>query len=87
MSHEHTSKTVEEIFAESQDLTDEERERLVELLDQSSGSGFATREIEEAWIQEANRVSRAVAQGKAATFPADEVMRELREIVDDTNPE
>jgi len=62
-------------------LSEEERRRLRELLDQTSAGDFASPEIEKAWIELADRVSRAVHEGRERTYPADEVMCELRDIV------
>jgi hypothetical protein len=72
---------LENLFEELMMLSDEERRRLRELLDQTSAGDFASPEIEKAWIDEAERVSRAVHDGSEKTYPAEEVMRELRKIV------
>lgn len=72
---------VEALFEELTMLSEEERKRLRELLESASGGDFASLEIEKVWIEEAERVSRAVHDGSEKTYPAEEVMRELRKIV------
>jgi len=72
---------VEALFEELMMRSEEERKRLRELLESTSGGDFASPEIEKFWIEEAERVSRAVHDGSEDTYPAEEVMRELRKIV------
>ena len=72
---------VKALFEELMILSRGERERLRELLDKTSRGDFASPELEKAWIEEAESVSRAVHDGSEKTYPAEEVMRELRRIV------
>ena len=51
---------------------------LRELLDAGCTGGFASSEIEQAWLEEAKRVDREVDAGRMELIPAEEVMRELR---------
>lgn len=72
---------VEDLFEELMMLSDDERKRLRELLDQTSAGDFASPEIERAWVEEAKRIDREVDEGRMELIPADVVLRELREIV------
>jgi len=73
---------VEDLYEELMMLSEEERARLRRLLDATKGGGFATPEIEQAWIEEARRRDELVDKGEEGLIPADEVMRELRERYD-----
>ncbi len=46
-----------------------------------AGEGFATPEIEQAWLAEARRRDKVIDEGRGSLIPAEEVMRELRERV------
>ncbi|MGI9343777.1 MAG: addiction module protein [Gammaproteobacteria bacterium] len=72
---------VDDLYEELMMLSEQERGRLRELLEQTSAGDFASLEIRQAWIDLADRVSRAVHEGRERTYPADEVMRELRDVV------
>lgn len=70
---------VELLYEKAMTLSEAERARLRELLDRTADGGFATPEIERAWIEEARRRDELVDKGEEALIPAEEVMRELRE--------
>ena len=60
-------------------LSDEEWEKLLRFLVSPPEGNFASPEIEQAWLEEAMRRDRAVAEGKEKLIPGEEAMRELRE--------
>lgn len=74
-------RKAEEVYREAMALSETEREELVRLLTKSGGSDFASPEIEQAWIEEAERSYQAVREGREELISGDVVMRELREIV------
>ncbi len=81
------STELERIEADALKLSSDDRERLLERLrvniypgGESSGlpfSGFATPEIERAWIEECRRRFELMKSGEMATYPAEEVVAEL----------
>ena len=68
------------VYREALALSEAEREELVRLL-APQGDDWIDPEIEQAWIKEAERRDRAVAEGREQLIPGDEVMQELRKIV------
>jgi hypothetical protein len=74
------ARKAEEVYQDALALTEEEREKLLLLLT-TQDNDFASPEIEEAWLEEAERRYRAVQKGEENLIPADMVMRELRDIV------
>jgi hypothetical protein len=74
-------RKVEELYKEALALSAEEREELKRLLSMQTDSGWASPEIEQAWMEENERRERAYAKGEVQLIPADEVFRELRNIV------
>jgi hypothetical protein len=73
------ARKAKELYREALSLSEIEREELARMLMGQAGDGFATPEIEQAWLDETRRVDKAVDEGKEALIPAEEVMRELRE--------
>ena len=74
------ARKAEEVYQDALALTEEEREKLLLLLT-TQDNDFASPEIEEAWLEEAECRYRAVQEGEENLIPADIVMRELRDIV------
>jgi hypothetical protein len=72
-------RKAKELYREALALSETEREELARMLMGQAGHGFATPEIERAWLDEARRLDRAVDAGEEALIPSEEVMRELRE--------
>lgn len=68
-----------ELYKEALALSAEEREELVRLLTMQADSGWASPEIEQAWIEEIDRRETEIAEGKSHWLPGEEVMRELRD--------
>jgi len=69
----------EELYKEALTLTEEEREELVRLLMMETDSGWASPEIEQAWLEECDRRYREWKDGKVDAIPADEAIRQIRE--------
>ena len=75
------ARKAEELYREALALSEEERGKLLLLLTMQADSGFASPEIEQAWIEECDQREKAVAEGKMKLIPGDEVFRELRKLV------
>ena len=69
----------EELYKEALKLSEEEREELVRLLTMQADSGWASPEIEQAWMEECDRRMTAIEDGTMELIPADEVYRHVRE--------
>jgi putative addiction module component (TIGR02574 family) len=69
----------EELYKEALALSAEEREELVRLLTMQADSGWASPEIEQAWMEECDRRMKAIEDGTMELIPADEVYRHVRE--------
>lgn len=72
------SKKAEDVYEDALALSDEEQLKLRDLLDTRCRGGFASPEIERAWLEEAKRIDREVDAGRIELIPAEEAMRELR---------
>jgi putative addiction module component (TIGR02574 family) len=73
------ARKAEELYKEALTLSEEEREELVRLLTMQADSGWASPEIEQAWMEEIERREQEYAEGKMDLIPADEVFRQARE--------
>lgn len=69
----------EELYKEALTMSAEEREELVRLLTMQADSGWASPEIEQAWVEEIDRREKEIAEGKSQWVPGEAVMRELRD--------
>ncbi len=75
---------VEELYENALQLGEDEREVLLLLLTNATQSdeennGWASPEIEQAWMEEIERREQLAAEGKMKWLPAEEVFRCLRE--------
>lgn len=80
--------TAEEVYEAAMELSDEERNRLYVMLEQSMASfddWFATPEIAQAWREEIDRRIQEIDEGRAGWVDADEVFRKARAILDNTS--
>lgn len=75
------AKKAEDIYREALTLSQDERAELIRLLIRQTDSDFVSPDIEQAWIEEAERRHRAVLDGTEQLVLSEQVMRELREIV------
>ena len=73
------ARSAEDIYQDALLLSDEEWEKLLGYLVSPPEGDFANPGIEQAWLEEAKRRDRAVAEGKEKLIPAENAMRELRE--------
>ncbi len=69
----------EELYKEALTMSAEEREELLRLLTMQADSGWATPEIEQAWVEEIERREKEISAGENHWLPGDEVMRQLRD--------
>ena len=74
-------KKIKEGYEDAPMLTDAEREQLLKKLEPPPVSDQEAREIEKAWLEEARSADRAIEEGREKAIPAEEVMRELWELV------
>ena len=74
-------KKINEGYEDAPMLTDAEREQLLKKLEPPPVSDQEAREIEKAWLEEAKSADRAIEEGREKAIPAEEVMRELWELV------
>lgn len=71
-------KTVEQIYKEALKLSDDEREKLVVLLEQDGHADWASPDIKQAWIEECDRRMKLIDEGKAGWVDGEQFMRNLR---------
>jgi putative addiction module component (TIGR02574 family) len=77
--------TFEEIAHAARQLPSDEKAALAEMLLEELGSGqFATKEIEAAWIEEAERRWDAYQRGEMSSSPSEEVFARVRERIQHT---
>ena len=73
------ARKVEELYKEVLALSEEEREKLKRLLSMQADGGYASPEMEKAWMDEIERREQDLVEGRDNWIPGEEVMRELRE--------
>jgi putative addiction module component (TIGR02574 family) len=73
------NKTAQDLYEEVQQLSADERELLVAKLNQNDPPGFASPEIETAWLNEVRRRRTLHAQGKTKDVPGEEVFAALHQ--------
>jgi hypothetical protein len=73
------ARKAEDLYKEALALSAEEREELKRLLSMQADSGWASPEIEQAWMEECDRREKEIADGKAEWIPVDESIRRARE--------
>ena len=74
--------TFEEIVLAAKQLSHDEKEALSHILLEELGSGqFASKDIEAAWIEEAERRWDAYKRGELKAIDGDEAMAHLRSLV------
>ncbi len=72
------SRKAEDVFADALALSDEEQQKLRELLEIRSVGDFASPEIERAWRKECDRRVEAMDRGDMELIPHDEVFKRIR---------
>ena len=78
---EKSHKTAEDIYEDALKLSDDEREKLSQMLAQETDTFYDTPEIKKAWEEEIARRIKLMDEGKMKMFDAEEVMREARQIL------
>ena len=73
------ARKAEELYKEALALSAEEREELKRLLSMQADSGWASPEIERAWMEEIERRERDYRDGKTKMIPGEEAIRNARE--------
>lgn len=73
------ARKAEELYKEALALSPEEREELVRLLTMQADSGWASPEIEQAWLDECDRRYQEWQNGDVDAIPADEATRQIRD--------
>jgi len=73
------ARKAEELYKEALALSAEEREELKRLLSMQADSGWASPEIEQAWMEEVERRERDYRAGKTRMIPVEESIRNARE--------
>jgi hypothetical protein len=71
--------TVEQLYAAARKLSADERELLIAALEQNNNPGFASPEIQQAWLEECDRRVQLVKEGKAGWVDGEQFMHGLRE--------
>lgn len=80
-----TTTHFEEIANAVRQLPRDEKEALAEMLRDDLGSGeLASREIESAWLEEANRRWDAYQRGEMSAYSSEEVFARVRERIRQT---
>jgi putative addiction module component (TIGR02574 family) len=73
------ARKAEELYKKALALSPEERAELVRLLTMQADAGWASPEIEQAWIEECDRRYQEWKDGKVEAIPADEAIRQIRD--------
>ncbi len=72
------SRKAEDVYADALALSDEEQQKLRELLAIRATGDFASPEIERAWREECDRRVEALDRGDMELIPHEEVFQRLR---------
>ena len=72
------ARSADDVFRDALALDDEERERLMRMLNATPHGGFATPELEQYWVEESARRMDELARGDVKCIPLEEVLRDAR---------
>jgi hypothetical protein len=75
-------KTARDVYRDALALSEEEREELLRLLTRHDDHGWASPDIERAWMEELARREKLEAEGKMGYVTIDEAMARVRKIID-----
>ena len=78
---ESKSKIVQDAYNVVQALAADERELLMVMLEQDQKPGWASPEIEQAWVEECNRRMQLIKEGKAGWVDGEQVLADLRKSI------
>lgn len=73
------ARTPQDVYRDALALSEGEREELLQLLTIQRDSGFASPEIEQAWMEEIARREQLHAEGKMGSVSWEQLGRDLRE--------
>lgn len=76
---ESKPKSAQDIYTEALKLSVEERELLVAMLEQNDSPGWASPEIEQAWMEELARRRKLMDEGKVGFVDGEKFLNELRQ--------
>jgi hypothetical protein len=76
------ARNAQDVYRDVLALSDEEREELLRLLTRQRDEGWASPEIERAWMEELARREKLEAEGKMGYVSIDEAMAQVRKIID-----
>ena len=71
-------RSADDVFHDALALDDEERKRLMRMLNATPYGGFATRELEQYWVGESARRIDELERGDVKPIPLEEVLRDAR---------
>jgi putative addiction module component (TIGR02574 family) len=70
---------LEKVFEEAKALSDEERDRLIQMLEAHDRCDLSQAEIEREWNEEAVRRYQEYKEGKVEAIPLDEALSRIRD--------
>lgn len=79
---EKSHKTAEDIYEDALKLSEDEREKLSQMLAQETDTFYETPEIKKAWEEEIARRIKLMDEGKMEMHSSEEVHRRLRKILE-----
>jgi hypothetical protein len=75
---ESKPKTAQDVYEVVRQLSPDERKLLEILMDNDDNSGWASPELEQAWIEECDRRIQLINEGKAGWVDGEQFMQKLR---------
>jgi hypothetical protein len=78
---ESKPKTAQDVYEIICGLSAEEREELSAMLEHEDSPGWASPEIEQAWLEESRQRVRLIEEGKAGWVDGEQVLAKLRKLV------
>jgi hypothetical protein len=79
---ESKPKTAQDVYEVVRQLSSDERERLEVLMGQDENSGWASPEIQQAWMEEIERREQLHREGKNPDIPWEEARKNVLEHLD-----
>jgi len=71
------SKKAADVYREAMALSDEEQQKLRNMLECGTSNGYASPEIARAWREEIERRERDIAEGRGEWLPGEAVIEDL----------
>lgn len=79
---ENPRKTAADLYEDALKLTEDEREKLSQMLAQETDTFYDTPEIKKAWEDEIERRIKLMDEGKMKMYSSEEVHQSMRKILD-----